>query len=588
MGWPAAPLLMSQIEWQWPPQYAEIYQFRHRELISFGADPQRLAKAKAYYREEPAAFISTWGDTYDPRHAGQSPWVPFVLFPKQIALVDFMHRLVKAEASGLVEKSRDMGATWLGCYFSVWLWLFWPGASIGWGSRKQELVDRIGDPDSIFEKMRMAIRRLPFDFRPEGFDPEDHLNYMKIVNPENGSSITGETGDNIGRGGRKLVYLKDESAHYEHPEAIEAALTDNTNVQIDISSVFGTGTVFERKRNAGLDWAPGQEVIKGRTNVFVFDWRDHPEKTEEWYRQRRQKAEDEGLLHIFAQEVDRDYAAALEGVIIPAPWVRSAIDAHKRLGIDDSGGYCAGLDVADEGGDTNALAIRKGIVLKRCLEWGKHDTGETTRRAIEECRTLNEPIDVQYDCVGIGAGVKGEVNRLRKFEADIWPRHMRFVPWNAGDEVLHKERHFIPSDKNTPLNGDLFGNLKAQAWWSVRRRFELTHRAVRSKAADATADERKFTWREDDLISLDSSIPNLFKLVKELSQATITYNSRLKMIIDKKPEGAKSPNNADAVVMAFFPAKTTMRVDPELLLAASLPKGTRGTRRVLTRRPRLA
>ena len=27
----------------------------------------------------------------------------------------------------------------------------------------------------------------------------------------------------IGRGGRKLIYFKDESAHYEHPEMIEAA-----------------------------------------------------------------------------------------------------------------------------------------------------------------------------------------------------------------------------------------------------------------------------------------------------------------------------------------------------------------------------
>jgi hypothetical protein len=50
-----------------------------------------------------------------------------------------------------------------------------------------------------------------------------------------------EAGDNIGRGGRTLVYFKDESAHYEHPDLIEAALGDNTNVQIDISSVNGLG-----------------------------------------------------------------------------------------------------------------------------------------------------------------------------------------------------------------------------------------------------------------------------------------------------------------------------------------------------------
>jgi phage terminase large subunit len=137
----------------------------------------------------------------------------------------------------------------------VWLWLYWPGAAVGWGSRKEQLVDKIGDPDSIFEKMRIIIRNCPGSCCPPGFDADDHMPYMKIVNPETGATITGEAGDNIGRGGRKLIYFKDESAHYERPEKIEAALADNTNVQIDISSVNGLGNVFHRRREAGRNGA---------------------------------------------------------------------------------------------------------------------------------------------------------------------------------------------------------------------------------------------------------------------------------------------------------------------------------------------
>jgi phage terminase large subunit len=72
----------------------------------------------------------------------------------------------------------------------------------------------------------------------EGFNPESdkHMSYMRIVNPENGATITGEAGDNIGRGGRKTIYFKDESAHYERPDKIEASLSENTRVQMDISS----------------------------------------------------------------------------------------------------------------------------------------------------------------------------------------------------------------------------------------------------------------------------------------------------------------------------------------------------------------
>src|SRR6476620_1402069 len=113
--------------------------------------------------------------------------------------------------------------------------------------------------------------------------------FMRIF-AASGESITGESGDDIGRGGRTLIYFKDESAHYEHPESIEAALGDTTRVQIDISSVNGLGNVFHRKREAGVEWSPGYGVQKGKTNVFIKDWSDHPDKTQAWYREREARA----------------------------------------------------------------------------------------------------------------------------------------------------------------------------------------------------------------------------------------------------------------------------------------------------------
>ncbi|MEJ0050913.1 MAG: hypothetical protein WDN02_06875 [Methylovirgula sp.] len=387
------------------------------------------------------------------------------------------------QESGLVEKCGDMGATWICCAISVWLWLFWPGSSVGWGSRKEQLVDKIGDPDSIFEKMRMIVRYLPREFWPLGFKPDDHMTYMKFVNPVSGATITGEAGDNIGRGGRKLIYFKDESAHYERPEKIEAALADNTRVQIDISSVNGLGNVFYRRREAGVDWVPGAEIAHGRTNVFVMDWRDHPAKTEAWYAQRKRKAEDDGLQHVFAQEVDRNYAAAVDGIIIPAEWVKAAIGAHEKLGCDDTGGWAAGLDVADGGGDRNALAKRKGSILKSAEEWGERDTGMTARRAVSSCDGLGS-IELQYDSIGVGSGVKAETNRLA--DEGLLPGQITIMPWGASETPIDPDGHVEPDDENTPLNKDFYGNLKAQAWWRLRRRFERTWRAL---------NEPGFTWK---------------------------------------------------------------------------------------------
>ena len=146
--------------------------------------------------------------------------------------------------------------------------------------------------------MRMLIRNVPYCFLPEGFTERNSFSFMRIVNQQTGSTITGESGYDLGRGGRKLIYFKDESAHYERAELIEAAISECTNVQIDISSVRGLGNVFHRRREQGLEF-DGETVNMDRTNVFVMDWRDHPAKDQAWYDRRRARAERDCLLHIF-------------------------------------------------------------------------------------------------------------------------------------------------------------------------------------------------------------------------------------------------------------------------------------------------
>lgn len=567
----------------WPPDYVSVWAWRQRQLQLLRRSETLLAGAKEFYRTHPVEFINHWCDTYDPRNAGSDDKparMPFILFERQEDLVLFLIACLRDEENGLVEKCRDIGATWICVAISVWLWLFWPGAAIGWGSRKSDLVDKIGDPKSIFEKIRITIRGIPKEFWPAGFKPDEHMSSMNIVNPETNATITGETGDNIGRGGRTLVYFKDESAHYERPEKIEAALGDNTRVQIDISSVNGTGNVFHRRREAGVEWSRDAALPKGRTRVIVLDWRDHPEKSQEWYDLRRENAKGEGLLHVFAQEVDRDYSASIEGVIIPAEWVKAAIDAHVLLHFDDSGMWVAALDVADGGGDTNALAKRKGVILKSVEEWGERDTGVTARKAVAECSGVG-PIDLQYDCIGVGSGIKAETNRL--IDENLMPKEIRLIPWDAGAEVLFPDNHVVQTDdgrddKNSPINKDFYGNLKAQAWWQLRRRFERTYRAIRKLHGDPR--QADFTWEADELISLPSTLPLLRKIEKELSQPTAGQGARMKMIVNKQPEGTRSPNLADAIVMAFWPVnlRPTMMITPEMLAQSRI-----STRR----RPRL-
>jgi len=381
---------------------------------------------------------------------------------------------------------------------------------------------------------------------PRGFALDRHASFMKILNPVSGAIISGESGDNIGRGGRKKIYFKDESAHYERPEKIEAALGDNTNVQIDISSVNGTGNVFYRRRKAGEIWEEGSQCAKGKVRVFIFDWRDHPLKTPEWHEARRKKYEDEGLSHIFAQEVDRDYSASLQGIVIPNIWVQASLDAHIKLGFPVLGAKIGAQDVADGGNDKNALVMRHGVVMHSAEDWGG-DAGDAATRSLPVCYEFGLQ-DLYYDCIGVGSGFKTEANRLVKSQPGAG---LRIHPWDASAEVLNPEARIIPGDIKSPKNKDFYHNLKAQGWWALRQRFERTYKAVTKG--------QKFD--PADLISIPSDMKNRHRLEAELSQATYKHTNDGRIIIDKAPEGTSSPNLADAAMMCYHPCKRISILD---------------------------
>jgi phage terminase large subunit len=128
------------------------------------------------------------------------------------------------------------------------------------------------------------------------------------------------------------------------------------------------------------------------------------------------------------------------------------------------------------------------------------------------------------------------------------PKGVELIAWNAGAGVLDPERRVIDGDGESPLNKDFYTNLKAQAWWQLRRRFEKTHRAV----------AEGIEFPHDELISLPSVLPLLRTLQKELSQPTMSKGSRMRLVIDKAPEGTRSPNLADAVVMAYWPVVNSL------------------------------
>lgn len=514
--------------------FAKEFKERARRINNMKDNPRLIHGAKVYYNTRPVEFINDWCTTYDPRNASvkdKPTLMAFKLFPRQVEYVEWLLDRIENKRGGTVEKCRDAGITEVSTAFSVWAWLFMDGFSVGWGSRKELLVDRIGDPDSIFEKLRNKIRFLPSFFLPEGFSETHNFNYMKIVNPLNGNTITGEAGINIGRGGRKSMYFVDESAHMEKQEAVAAALGDNTNCEIHISSVNGMNLFYKRAKAGG-----------GKDN-FIFDWRDDPRKNQEWYDNRKQDAENKGLLHVFSQEVDRDYLAAVQGIMIKPSWLKACIDAHIKLNFDACGITQAGVDASDEGGDIDAITIRKGSVVIDNHNWncaGDHDLSAGNANGYALACGVDQLV---YDSIGVGAGFKTAMKQIEGVNYLV-------DGWNAGGGVVDptfRVYEDVEGNEDKRTNKDFFMNAKAQAWWDVRERARKTFMAITNGKE----------YHPDELLSFDSSRLGMAKiehLIGELSSPKMQYsNGKVKVESKKemKDREIDSPNDADSLVMAF-------------------------------------
>ena len=526
------------------PDYVEVFSWRLERLQRIRENPEAILPGlRSIYKNDPAQFIIDWGVTYDPRNIdrGLPALCPFLLFPKQEEWVHWFLDRWKNREPGLTDKSREMGISWLTVALACTMCMFYEGMSVGFGSRKEEYVDKIGDPKSLLYKARQFVQHVPKEFRGS-WDPKKHAPHMRINFPDTQSIISGEAGDGIGRGDRTSFYVVDESAWLPRPELVEASLSQTTNCRIDISTPRGMNNPFAKKR------------FSGKVSVFSMHWRDDPRKDQAWY---EKVCYDLDNPVVIAQEVDLDYAASMEGILIPAAWVQAAVDAHIVLGIEPTGVRKAGFDVADTGRDKNAICGRYGILIEYLESWSGKDDVDDIFGSVEKMFTLCDLMGYEfsdYDADGLGAGVRGDarvINERRTKEQK--KRKIEFVPfWGSGAVVNPKADPTlganIPRDKEkkeSRTNEDYFENYKAQSWWNLRIRFLKTYRAV----------VKGLPYNKDDIISISSAAPEYLKLKIELSQPTYSQTNAGKIIVDKSPDGMPSPNLADAVMMAFASSK---------------------------------
>lgn len=513
---------------------------RDRRLEWMRADPLRITALRHYFRHHIADFICEYGTTYDPRliAEGKNPLVPFVLFEKQRQLVDWIVARVERKEHGTVCKGRDVGATATSVATLLSLCMLEPLFAAGIGSSVENKIDCSGVPDTIFAHADNFLAGIPDEFK----GGVTRL-YMR-VNFENGSSFVGEAGNQCGRGGRKAAYLMDEYAFHPFPKAVDAALSQNTNTVLWVSTFNGpAGPFYDKSLTAAIP-------------RFDITWRDRPDRDEAWYLAMKARMDPV----IFAQEVDANPLASREGSIIPAEWIHAAIGLHTKLGIDPTGKWFAGLDVADSGRDSNSLALQHGILLVDVRSWsGKNsDLHFTTQRAFDLLDEFKLPqlgsqfdgLSVDFD--GIGSGCKGAARILNDQRTERGQAAISVKSYRGSEAPLFPERRVPGTDRTWK---DFAANRKMQSWWSLRLRFEQSYKAANGLPYDP-----------DGIVSINPDIKELSRLIAQLSQATGSQNSVGKLVCDKLGEGEKSPDGADAVVIACAPRMRPMFISDEALV----------------------
>lgn len=234
-------------------------------------------------------FFKWFAWTYDPRITpSELPFIPYE--PYQTNYIKEVNTEIEAGVSSLTEKSRDMGVTWAVLGIFVYRWLFLDETFLI-GSRKQELVDTIGDIDSLFERIRFMLSRLPkWMLLACGYD-EKNSGFMKLYK-DNGASIVGEsTNPDFSRQGRYKAILLDEFAFVEGAEAVWRSCGDSSPCKLVVSTPNGKANFFARLR------------FSGKIKVHTLHWKAHPKKDDAWYRAEVSKRSEYDL----AQEVDINY-----------------------------------------------------------------------------------------------------------------------------------------------------------------------------------------------------------------------------------------------------------------------------------------
>ena len=220
---------------------------------------------------DPFFYINTFVWTIDQKRPHKRKKIPMVTYPYQDEGLDVLLDSLDQAFDVQVEKSRQMGASWLFSTLIQWCWRFRAGQNFLMLSRSDEYVDKSDEPKSLFWKIDFIHHNLPAWLMPVGWDARKHRKVKRIVNPENQNAIVGEaTTEDSGRGGTFTAVLHDEFAACDVGVGILKSTRSATGTRWFNSTPKGTG-------NAHYRIVQLSRQNPKQVRPLRFHWSQHPE-----------------------------------------------------------------------------------------------------------------------------------------------------------------------------------------------------------------------------------------------------------------------------------------------------------------------
>ncbi|QLR19220.1 PBSX family phage terminase large subunit [Citrobacter freundii] len=196
------------------------------------------------------------------------------------------------------------------------------------------------------------------------------------------------------------------------------------------------------------------------------------------------------------------------------------------------------LDVADEGDDDSVLSFFDGRFLYRMERLQARDPVQLAVQSLKLAEEEGCSVLI-YDSVGVGSGVRGELNKHEDSEIEF----RKFV---AQGEVLRKKSRYRGGRKNE----EEFHNLRAQAWWAFRDAVNDTVRWIETGIVPP-----------DGLFAISDKIPRRYRerILSDSTGVMWETTPEDKILIEAKKKVKKRLGVSTDYADAIFPHLVRMK-----------------------------